>query len=420
MGEEADALLAFFEHIKDDKDSKTDEDASPNSPRLRGPKSALTPLLPEVDAYLHLLVLAFLMDKKATEKAVECAEALVKKVVAQNRRTMDHIAAKVYFFYSMVYEECDSKSSAAIRGFLHGRLRTATLRNDFEGQAVLVNCLLRSYIKDNLYDQADKLVNKTTFPETASNNEWARYLYYLGRIRAIQLEYSEAHKHLVQSMRKAPQNTAVGFRHTALKLSIVVELLFGNIPERRVFLLPENKKPLAAYLQLTQAVRTGDLNAFEAIREKHADRFKADGTFTLILRLHLNVIKTAIRSISLAYSRISLADVAAKLGLESAEDAEYIVAKAIRDGVIEATLDRENGWMASKDNTDIYCTREPQLAFHRRIEFCLDLHNHSVKAMRFPPKSYNQDLESAEERREREAQDLELAKEMAEDEDDMI
>jgi hypothetical protein len=39
--------------------------------------------------------------------------------------------------------------------------------------------------------------------------------------------------------------------------------------------------------------------------------------------------------------------------------------------------------------------------------------------MRFPPKSY-QDLESAEDRREREAQDMELAKEMAEEDDDMI
>ena len=116
--------------------------------------------------------------------------------------------------------------------------------------------------------------------------------------------------------------------------------------------------------------------------------------------------------------------------------------QAIRDGVIEATLNHDKGWMQSKENTDIYCTREPQLAFHERIEFCLDLHNSSVKAMRFPPKSYNQvitsrnatltspnplsiktiiliqNLESAEDRREREAQDLELAKEMAEEEDD--
>merc|ERR1712088_150268 len=147
------------------------------------------------------------------------------------------------------------------------------------------------------------------------------------------------------------------------------------------------------------------------------DQFEADKTFTLILRLHHNVIKTAIRRISLAYSRISLDDVAKKLRLDSPADAEYIIAKAIRDGVIEAVLDHENGWMQSKENTDIYCTREPQLQFHERIQFCLDMHNQSVKAMRFPPKSYNQDLESAEDRREREAQDLELAKEIAEEDE---
>jgi len=52
--------------------------------------------------------------------------------------------------------------------------------------------------------------------------------------------------------------------------------------------------------------------------------------------------------ISLSYSRISLADIAAKLQLDSPQDAEYIIAKAIRDGVIEASLDHEEGYMQSK------------------------------------------------------------------------
>lgn len=39
--------------------------------------------------------------------------------------------------------------------------------------------------------------------------------------------------------------------------------------------------------------------------------------------------------------------------------------------------------------------------------------------MRYPPKSYGKELESAEERREREQQDLELAKEMMDDEDEI-
>ena len=50
-------------------------------------------------------------------------------------------------------------------------------------------------------------------------------------------------------------------------------------------------------------------------------------TYTLIVRLRHNVIKTGIRMISLSYSRISLEDIAEKLKLDSAIDAEYIVAK---------------------------------------------------------------------------------------------
>jgi len=58
--------------------------------------------------------------------------------------------------------------------------RTATLRHDETNQAMLLNLLLRNYLHYNLYDQADKLVSKTTFPPTASNNQTARYMYYLG------------------------------------------------------------------------------------------------------------------------------------------------------------------------------------------------------------------------------------------------
>lgn len=378
-------------------------------------KSA-SPLCPEVDVYLSLLVLIHLLDTKKGEQALHCANLLMAKIDSHNRRTLDVVSSKCYFYYTRCYEVLGRL--AECRGSLHSRLRTATLRNDFEGQAVLINCLLRNYLHYNLYTQADKLVLKSTFPDQASNNEWARYYYYLGRIKAMQLEYSEAHKNLQISARKAPQNSATGFKQHVSKLSVTVDLLLGNIPVRSTFLAPDIKVALAPYLQLTQAVKSGDLVRFDQVVNKFAAQFQADHTYTLIMRLHHNVVKTAVRTISLAYSRIKFSDIAKKLLLDSPEDAEFIVAKAIRDGVIEAVLDHENGWMQSKDTSDVYATREPQIALNQRIEFCLDLHNHSVKAMRFPPKSYNKDLESAEDRREREAQDLELAKEMAEEDDD--
>nr|CAG4651706.1 EOG090X03QW [Triops cancriformis] len=412
-------INGYYAHLPKERDSLLlyipDADAA-SQQRLRTTKSSSTPLLPELDVYIHLLLNLYLIDNKKYPEAVSCADQLIKKVVALNRRTLDLLAARCYFYYTRSYELNGQLDKT--RSFLHSRLRTCTLRNDFEGQAVLINCLLRNYLSHNLYDQADKLVSKSVFPESASNNEWARYLYSLGRIKAMQLEYSQAHTHLVQALRKAPQHTAVGFKQTVQKLAVTVELLLGDIPERNTFRQPTMRRALVPYFQLTQAVRMGNLQRFGEVLDQFGAQFQADHTYMLILRLRHNVIKTAVRSISLSYSRISLQDVATKLMLDSAIDAEFIVAKAIRDGVIEASIDHEGGFMKSKESTDVYNGREPQIAFHQRISFCLDIHNQSVKAMRFPPKSYNKDLESAEERREREQQDLEYAKEMAEEEDD--
>lgn len=406
-GVERDSLLPYV----DEKNTTSTTETEP--PRARAPTKSPAP---EVDCYFHLLVLLKLIDTNRLDEATVCSDKLMNKITSQNRRTLDLVAAKCYFYHTRVAELNDNL--VGVRAFLYARLRTATLRNDCEGQAVLINCLLRNYLHYSLYDQADKLVSKSVYPETASNNEWARFLYYLGRIKAARLEYSEAHKHLVQAMRKAPQTAAVGFRQTVQKLAILVELLLGDIPDRKIFRQAALRKSLVPYFQLTQAVRMGNLQRFSEVLENFEQQFRNDHTFMLMFRLRHNVIKTAIRSIGLSYSHISSQDIARKLGLKSAEDAEFFVAKAIRDGVIEATLDPETGNMSSKESSDIYCTREPQLAFHQRISFCLDLHKQSVKAMRYPPKSYGKELESAEERREREQQDLELAKEMAEEDDD--
>uniref|UniRef100_A0A671N4S2 26S proteasome non-ATPase regulatory subunit 3 n=1 Tax=Sinocyclocheilus anshuiensis TaxID=1608454 RepID=A0A671N4S2_9TELE len=369
--------------------------------RPRTGKAAATPLIPEVEAYLQLLMVVYLTNKTRYAEAQKVSDDLLQKIGSQNRRALDLVAAKCYYYHSRVYEFLNQLD--AVRSFLHTRLRTATLRHDADGQATLLNLLLRNYLQFNLYDQAEKLVSKSVFPELANNNEWARYLYYTGRIKAIQLEYSEARRTLTNALRKAPQHTAVGFKQTVKQHN--VPLLTGLV-NNSVLFLP------------CLAVRAGNLAKFNQALDQFGEKFQADGTYTLIIRLRHNVIKTGVRMINLSYSRISLADIAQKLQLDSPEDAEFIVAKAIRDGVIEASINHEKGYVQSKETMDIYSTREPQLAFHQRISFCLDIHNMSVKAMRFPPKAYNKDLESAEERREREQQDLEFAKEMAEDDDE--
>ncbi|KAK5104909.1 26S proteasome non-ATPase regulatory subunit [Lithohypha guttulata] len=387
-------------------------------------KSDTTPkeILAEVDVYFSILIQVYFYDTKNIESGAEFSEGLIGYLKPLNKRTLDSLAARAYFYYSLFLEETDPKPPSpnaavvSIRKTLLDALRTATLRKDQDTQAAVITLLLRNYLSTSHITQADLLISHTQFPDSAANNQVARYLYYLGRIRAIQLNYSEAHDHLIGATRKAPTSyKASGFYQASTKLLIVVELLMGDIPDRAIFRQPSLEKILSPYLQLVQAVSSGDVNAFQNLTQKYSSVFRADSTYTLILRLRQNVIKTGIRMMSLSYARISLRDMCLRLGLESEESAEYIVAKAIRDGVIEATLDHEHGYMRSKDVGDVYSSNEPFDAYSSRIRACLALHDESVKAMRFPMNQHRLELKKAQEARERER---ELAKEIVDGEID--
>jgi 26S proteasome regulatory subunit N3 len=374
---------------------------------------------------LILRTQVYLYDTANYELGASFSAVLVDRIRLLNRRTLDPLAARAYFFLSLFYEQLDPKPPSRqsqvieIRGKLLAALRSAVLRKDQDTQATVIVLLLRNYVSTADIAQADALVAQTDFPMTAPNNQVARYMYYLGRIRAIQLSYTEAHEHLTSATRKAPSNSvAVGFYQASMKFLVVVELLLGDIPERSLFSQPKLESSLEPYFKLVQAVRAGEMQGFLRIVNENSPTFHRDGTYTLILRLRQNVIRTGIRRLSLSYSRISLRDICIRLGLESEESAEYIVAKAIRDGVIEATIDHEKGYMQTKQAGDIYATREPAEAFHERIKACLALHDECVKAMRFPMNQHRLELKNAQEARERER---ELAKEIQDgdiDEDD--
>ncbi|KAE8668987.1 putative 26S proteasome non-ATPase regulatory subunit 3 [Hibiscus syriacus] len=294
----------------------------------------------ELEIYCYLLVLIFLIGQQKYDESKVYSSASIARLKNLNRRTLDVLATRLYFYYSLCYEL--EGSLAEIRSNLLALHWIATLRHDKLGYPL----------------------------------KFFRYLFYLGKIRTIQLEYTNSKECLLQAARKAPV-AALGFR----------------------------------------AVRIGDLELFRSVADNFSSTFNSDRTNNLIVRLRQNVIRTRLRNISISYSRFSLTDVAKKLRLDSVADAESIVAKAIRDGAIDATLDHSNGCMLSKETGDIYLTTQPQMAFNSRIAFCFNMQNEAVRALRFPPNSHKE-KESAEKRRERQQQEQELAKHIAEEDDD--
>jgi len=383
---------------------------------------------PENDIYIHLLLVIWLFDQAKSSNSsellgdcIEAANVLVTRLSEwSDRGGIDQFQARAYFFQAQALESAGMSLQSCV-AFWHQHIRTAILRSHTHSQAILYNLLLRTYLDNQQYDQADKFMHKTDFPKSADNNQWARYYYYTGKVKVVQLEYSDARQRLVQALRKSPTNeeTAVGFKQTVAKLLTTVQLLLGEIPERSIFFKPTLKMALHPYYELTQSVRSGDLAKFSIVVKKYAKSFEADKNLKIIMRLRHNVIKTGIRQIAMSYSKISLTDLSMKLHLDNADDAEFIVAKAIKDGVIEAEIDHSNRWVISHNSDNTYSTRDPQDIFQKRIDFCFDIHRQSILSMRYPDKDNRLDgLLNADQIREREKEETELIDELADETDD--
>ncbi|KAI4374898.1 hypothetical protein MLD38_012836 [Melastoma candidum] len=108
--------------------------------------------------------------QKQYKLAKACSSASIARLKSLNRRTVDVLASRLYFYYSYSYEV--TGDLAEIRGDLLALHRIATLRHDELGQETLLNLLLRNYLHYSLYDQAEKLRSKAPRFEAHSNQQF--------------------------------------------------------------------------------------------------------------------------------------------------------------------------------------------------------------------------------------------------------
>ena len=149
------------------------------------------------------------------------------------------------------------------------------------------------------------------------------------------------------------------------------------------------------------------MDKFNALVARYQRMFAADKILSLIGRLKHTVIKFGLKKINISYSKISLADIASKLNLESVEETEQIVSKAIRDGVIDATINHDEQFIQSLNKNDVYTSNEPQNILHKRIRFCMETRNDAVKALVYPQKEDKRDFgDDVDQERDNKEEDL--------------
>lgn len=122
--------------------------------------------LVETKAFVHLLVCLFLIDKDHKEQAAESSKALVDYIQSFNRRSLDYLSSRAYFYYTLTHERLDQLE--AIRSQLLHAHRTACLQHNEPGQAALVVSILRSYLAYKLYNQVQEFITFVRRTRTSS------------------------------------------------------------------------------------------------------------------------------------------------------------------------------------------------------------------------------------------------------------
>ncbi|KAK9818844.1 hypothetical protein WJX81_003128 [Elliptochloris bilobata] len=128
----------------------------------------------------------------------------------------------------------------------------------------------------------------------------------------------------MRSLLLALHRTAV-LRHDEYGQETLLNLLLRNYLHYNLYDQAEKLRSKAQRPEMARSTRQlcryllylGRIRAIQHVAETHGGTFAADKTGNLVARLRHNVIRAGLRRINLAYSRISLQDVAAKLAARS-------------------------------------------------------------------------------------------------------
>ncbi len=139
--------------------------------------------------YLHVLAVGFAMREGTYKVAAEGALRLIA-MLDKDDSVMKGFRPRVYQMLALCHEKLGT--AAILRPQLVRAYGLASVKHDSQSQAVLLNLLLRNYIKAGLIEAAEKFIKNANAVEKMADsaisvNQQARFLYYWGE----QLELPE-------------------------------------------------------------------------------------------------------------------------------------------------------------------------------------------------------------------------------------
>lgn len=173
------------------------------------------------------------------------------------------------------------------------------------------------------------------------------YFYYCGCIYASLKQYDDSLFYFEQAL-CIPATAFSQIMIEAYKKFILISLIskgkLVSLPKYTSrIVINQIKTVCAAYNDLAAAYVNYEQDKFHSLCHKHADAFVQDKNYGLVKQLQQSFYKKNIQKLTKTFITLSLADMAVKVRLATAKDAENLMLNMIRDGEIFATINQKDG-----------------------------------------------------------------------------
>ncbi|XP_065660616.1 COP9 signalosome complex subunit 3 isoform X2 [Hydra vulgaris] len=203
------------------------------------------------------------------------------------------------------------------------------------------------------------------------------YFYYGGMI-FLALKQFEKAMFCLQAVVTTPAIPVSHIMLEAFKKYLLLSLLLNgkicNLPKYTSPVISRSIKPQSSpYTELAEAYSTYDPAHLRAVANKHQSVFHTDKNIGLVKQVMASLVKKRIQKLTKTFLTLSLSNMAARVNLRDASEAEKFLLNMIAEGTIFATIDQDAAMVSFHDNPQDYYSAEFFSKFDSEITNCIHL-----------------------------------------------
>lgn len=185
--------------------------------------------------------------------------------------------------------------------------------------------------------------------------------YYYGGMVYLAMKHYESAFFFFQVCVTTPSLAVSHIMLEAYKKYVLVSLYLHEkivpLPKYTSNVVSRFLKPMSGpYTELAESFASHDPDQLRAIANKHQTVFQTDNNVGMVKQVIASLSRKRIQKLTKTFLTLSLSDMATRVKLRDASEAETYLLEMIEDGTIFATIDQQAGMVSFHDNPERYNT----------------------------------------------------------------